>query len=438
MNSEREHGKTLVSVIGLSMLILLVGSAANLASALQIPATTTISDQASCVGIGGKWDGVNTCTITTGITVGSGETLTIPSGVVFNIANDGTADQEVGITVDSGGIIDNSGTLNISNTGGTGIVNSGTINNSGTMMIIHFDLIPYSGTVVNSGTINNSGISIIRGTLTNNASGVITNRGSFTNDEGNILNSGTLNNSAEFSNYSNLINNLGGKITNSGSLFSLGGLDNSGTIINACDATFTNTGRFTGNAVQFDCPSGQSTLTVRTQDVKGPEVTGVWTVIRLANGTIAKSGFTPLAFTGDAGTEYKVSVANYDGKVFQHWEDGVVESSRSIVLTSAESTLIATYDTGDSLRGFTPLTYSGTAQQPDLTVLAKSLDGTQTLSMYSIIDPQVTNSSSTTYKVYAGNYGNLTFDHWSDGNKDSIRDLTINSATTITAFYTVK
>lgn len=70
-----------------------------------------------------------------------------------------------------------------------------------------------------------------------------------------------------------------------------------------------------------------------------------------------------------------------------------------------------------------------------MTVIARSLTGNETLSMYPIIDPQVTNSSGTTYKVYSGNYGSFVFDHWSDGNSDGVRTLTINKASTITAYY---
>jgi hypothetical protein len=55
--------------------------------------------------------------------------------------------------------------------------------------------------------------------------------------------------------------------------------------------------------------------------------------------------------------------------------------------------------------------------------------------MYSIIDPQSSNSSGTTYKVYAGNYQDKVFDHWEDDSTDSVRMLTISDDETITAYY---
>ena len=178
------------------------------------------------------------------------------------------------------------------------------------------------------------------------------------------------------------------------------------------------------------------TLSVNSVDLSGVPVSGVWTVIRHAtNGTVIQTGFTPFTLNGNSGEEYKLSVANYDGKIFQNWEDGSANSSRVINLAS-DTTITATYDTGDSLRGFTSLTYAGTEQQPDLTVNAVSLDGNKTLHMWTVIDPQTTDASSTTYKVYASNYQNIVFDHWSDdGGADRIMTITIGEAKTITAYY---
>ena len=132
-------------------------------------------------------------------------------------------------------------------------------------------------------------------------------------------------------------------------------------------------------------------------------------------------------------------MANYDGKAFKHWEDGSTSNTRTINLGTTATTIVASYMTGHSLRGFTSLTYNGTNGAPDLTVNALSLDGNKTLHMWTLISPQAGSSSSgtATYKVYATNgYQNLTFDHWADnGSKDRIRDITVSNDTTITAYY---
>ena len=136
---------------------------------------------------------------------------------------------------------------------------------------------------------------------------------------------------------------------------------------------------------------------------------------------------------GDKGVEYKVSVANFDGQVFSVWDDGTKNNIRTLTLTG-DTSIKATYDIGDSLRGFISLTYTGTPEQPDLTVNALSLDGTRNLHRYAIIDAQSISASSTTYKVYAGDYQNIVFDHWDDGSKDRVKELAIDKATILTAY----
>jgi DNA-binding beta-propeller fold protein YncE len=174
-------------------------------------------------------------------------------------------------------------------------------------------------------------------------------------------------------------------------------------------------------------------LAVNSVDLSGKPVNGMWTVIRSMDGSVLKTGFTPLAFEVISGTDYKVSVANYDGKVFQQWDDGSTSKVRTVSLTS-DATLTATYDTGDTLRGFTSLTYTGAEERPDLTVNAVSLDG-KTLGMWAIIDPQSTDESGTTFKVYVHNYQDRIFDRWEDGSSGKVRTLTISEDTTITAHY---
>jgi WD40 repeat protein len=184
----------------------------------------------------------------------------------------------------------------------------------------------------------------------------------------------------------------------------------------------------------------EHTLTVNAIDLTGKAISGVWTVIRTASdGSIVKTGYTPVTFTGHSDIQYNVSVANYDGKVFKQWEDVSTSNVRTITLTK-DTMITATYDTGDSLRGFTPMTFAGTTEQPDLTVNALTVGTNKPLHMWTVIDPQQSSAASTSaemtaYKVYAGNYRDLVFDHWNDGNKDRIRTLTISSATTITAYY---
>ncbi|MGI0005939.1 MAG: hypothetical protein ACREAO_09795, partial [Nitrososphaera sp.] len=174
--------------------------------------------------------------------------------------------------------------------------------------------------------------------------------------------------------------------------------------------------------------------------LSGNPVQGVWTTIHSSNGTLVGSGYSPLQFASKADESYKVTVADYDGKTFHHWKDNdSTDRTRTIHQSSASpeenvTTITAVYDTGDALRGITPLNYTGTEEQPDLTVHSLTT-GNQTLHMYAIIDPQSSNSSGTTYKVYTGNYQDNVFDRWEDGSTDSVRTLIISDDKTITAYY---
>ena len=174
---------------------------------------------------------------------------------------------------------------------------------------------------------------------------------------------------------------------------------------------------------------------VTSADLAGNSLAGMWTTVRSLDGTLLKSGFTPLEFAGDPGTEYRITVANYDGRIFDHWQDDASTSKSRVIELTSDKEIVAIYDAGDSLRGYTSLTYAGTEGQPDLTVNATSLDGSKTLHMWTIIDPQSTDTSGTTYKLYASNYKDRVFDHWEDGSTSMTRILTIEEGTSITAYY---
>src|SRR5437870_1199767 len=73
--------------------------------------------------------GTSTCTLLTGYTISSGDTLEVPSGTTLAIAGLGN------VVVDSGGslTVDGGGTINVQTAGTKGIDNSGTLTNSGTI-----------------------------------------------------------------------------------------------------------------------------------------------------------------------------------------------------------------------------------------------------------------------------------------------------------------
>lgn len=163
--------------------------------------------------------------------------------------------------------------------------------------------------------------------------------------------------------------------------------------------------------------------------------------IRFMNGTYIGSGYTPLTFPVEPGVTYKVIASSYDSITFKQWENGSTDNSRTVTLTNDTNAthITAQYDMGNSLSGVTPLRFNGTDGRPSLSVNA--MQGNDTLNMWTLIQPRSNNtqtantSTAATYTVYAGNFENHVFDHWSDGSKDRIKTLTINENTTLTAFY---
>ena len=178
-------------------------------------------------------------------------------------------------------------------------------------------------------------------------------------------------------------------------------------------------------------------LTIAANDSSGKEISGMWMSIRFTNGTYIGSGYAPLTFPGEQRGTYVVIASHYDGIAFKKWEDGGTNSSRTVNLAADTNAtrITAQYDMGKSISGITPLKYNSTGQ-PSLTV--EALQGNDTLHIWTLIQPdngtQVANSTAT-YRVYAGNFENHVFDHWSDASRDRIRTITIPENTTLTAFY---
>lgn len=187
-------------------------------------------------------------------------------------------------------------------------------------------------------------------------------------------------------------------------------------------------------------------LTIESADMDGNPVPGMWASVALADGGIPlQAGLTPHAvLEADPDAQYAVTVQDYGGLVFDHWEDGSTDRTRTVSNLVSDATLTAYYDTRSTLRGFTSLTHAGAApeegQQPDLTVNAALTDGGGPLGMWVIIDAHLGGvSGSATYTVYASDYPGLVFDHWEDdGSADMVRTLTIGEDTTLTAYYVSK
>jgi hypothetical protein len=143
-------------------------------------AATIPLNSSTCVyPIGGSWSS-GTCTLSTGYTISTGDTLEVPSGTTLTIISTGFLSVAGGafLTIDSGGII------NIQVNDGDGISSFSTITNRGTINIETSgaatdgiaNFIP-GGVIYNYGTINientgGTGVDNL-GTITNECGGTI-------------------------------------------------------------------------------------------------------------------------------------------------------------------------------------------------------------------------------------------------------------------------
>lgn len=185
----------------------------------------------------------------------------------------------------------------------------------------------------------------------------------------------------------------------------------------------------------FYFQAAQFHLTVNARSQDGSTLSMWASVVTQSTGSgyAFVSSFTPTSFPLDARNMYSVTVADYLDSKFSRWEDGSTSRTRTIEL-SANTTLTAYYESGNSLRGFTTLTYSGSDEEPDLTVNAVSLDG-EALHMWTRIQSVETSESGTTYAITVSDYSSYYFDHWDDGSTDRTRILTTGEDKEITAFY---
>ncbi|HEX5359316.1 MAG TPA: hypothetical protein VFW99_05320, partial [Candidatus Nitrosotalea sp.] len=87
--------------------------------------------------------------------------------------------------------------------------------------------------------------------------------------------------------------------------------------------------------------TGQVSLKVKTIDLSGKVITGLWTTL-VSGGTTIQTGYTTKTFTVTTGNQYTVTVANYQNYVFDHWSDGNTNPNRVITPTQA-TTLVAYY-----------------------------------------------------------------------------------------------
>lgn len=172
-----------------------------------------------------------------------------------------------------------------------------------------------------------------------------------------------------------------------------------------------------------------ATLQVGSADLSGNSLEGMRMTIAAMDGK-AQSGYTNMSYTGSQGSAYTVSASDYHGMVFDHWQDGVTDRTRNVMLTAENTELTAHYKTVGVQKGLTPATFASPLGPPGLlTVRAESLDG-RPLNMWSLANPE--NDGS--YAVTVHNYRGYTFSHWEDGGTNATRMVPAGKSAMIAFF----
>lgn len=180
-------------------------------------------------------------------------------------------------------------------------------------------------------------------------------------------------------------------------------------------------------------------LNVNTVSMLDGSASPKWVIIGSGSRTV-QAGYTPLAFTGNSGTTYAITVSDNQDSIFDHWENGSTSRSRTISLTSAGN--------------ITAYYISLASTQVALNVNAANLTGYDIAEIYTTIKTSNNGTvliakntpltfaptSGTTYTVTPSDlevlgYKRYQFDHWNDGNITRIKTITPTSQMNLTAYY---
>lgn len=188
----------------------------------------------------------------------------------------------------------------------------------------------------------------------------------------------------------------------------------------------------------------KSAIIVESLTVQGGKL-GMWINIHDDDkGVEAGSGFAPQIAKGQSNATYSVTANDHQHLVFDHWEDGSTNRTRTVHLPESSND-------GDQNNAYLTAFYR-VEKDPalvDLTVNSYTLDGTEVRGLWSIITPLNQNpvgggtplthlaTSGQTYTVQALDSGIYTFDHWKDGSTNRTRTVVMpGSDVTLSAYYT--
>src|SRR3989475_703269 len=183
----------------------------------------------------------------------------------------------------------------------------------------------------------------------------------------------------------------------------------------------------------------QVSLTVKSVDISGNPINGMWVALRDSSGNTIATGFTPKTFSVTSGAQYTVHAANWQNIVFNHWDDGSTSPSRTITPTQPTTTFTEYYSTTTTVPN--PSAVSVTVKSVDLSgspftgmwVTLHDSSGTRIAKGFTPTTFSVTSGAQ--YTVHAANWKNIVFNHWDDGSTNPSRTITPTQSITLVAYY---
>jgi Spherulation-specific family 4 len=86
-------------------------------------------------------------------------------------------------------------------------------------------------------------------------------------------------------------------------------------------------------------------ITVSSMTSSGSSFGGMWTVVYNQQGSVLQTGFTPLTYTGIAGSTYTVCMGSYENYIFSNWQNTGSSNSCQTVSLTQNTQLVTVYNT---------------------------------------------------------------------------------------------
>jgi len=188
-------------------------------------------------------------------------------------------------------------------------------------------------------------------------------------------------------------------------------------------------------------PPTTVSLTVNSVELPSNPFAGQWIALSDSSGNTIATGFTPITFTVTTGTQYTVFAPNGHIHVFNHWDDGSTDSSRTI--TPTQDTTFTSYYTIGSATPPPPASVSVTVKSMELPsnpftgqwIVVRDSSGSIIATGFTPITFTATTGSQ--YNIHAPDGHLHIFDHWDDGSTNSFRTITPTQDSTLVAYYRI-